>query len=540
MIIFDELDGPLVQNGTLSVVLPLPRVLLSEVQVPLLIEFPMPEVAFEGAHHTAGTLSIDMESPIVYFTDAIPGIVTTVAGNLVLYGPRPRSTFGQTVLEAPDLVLLDIESPLPVFVGTGFNSVWGTLSIDMARLSIRAYEVYTGPILEVESDPFVFSGAQVVAEPNAAIFGLLDVTGSLLGSTNWVFKSKLLVNDEFSAELLFAMQSNIAFADEASVLGTLRLAITSNVTLRDAFRFLIEVNLEDEVEFTDDIVLRAEVVMRLASQLVLEDETIGWMMAVTTIASAFVLRDRLNASIGQTFESVFEIVDELTAQLAAIITLLSAVEIADEMAGTLHAFVTMNSNIVIDDDFAALLSMLMELDDEVVVYTRFVTPDGETFIGYIVNVRTSAVTTMTNYPFNAFTTVKVGGRTIGLATGQYGVYRLGGDTDDGEPIRARARLGLNDFGTNQLKRVSNSFIGYTSDGKVVLKTVTTDGGRKKENWYTLKPRSAHSAVDGRFDIAKGLTARYWGWELENAQGSDFELADLKVWPMPLQRRKSGR
>lgn len=538
-IIFDALtDSP---HTAADAVITLPRLTarLSDTALPLLIGLPRLTAYFTPMEHVAGTLIVTIPPPSFLGTDMIPGIVTTYSGSLYATMRPVKGAFSQTALEAPNLVLLEANLPLPYFYGTERTSTWGELGVDLPLISARLYDA-AGDRISIDFPPLRLSLSKTVVPIETRMFGLLDTIGSVLASNEWVFESSFSFDDDMITELLFALRSRIDFTDRANVLGLLVLTLESSIVARDTFRFLINVDVESELEFTDQPEIRAELILRLASQLVLADETIPWLSAIATISSAFVLRDSFKFSLGQTVTSTIELADELAMNLAAVANLVSAVEFTSELTGTLHAFTTISSEIEFGDDFAALLSLLMEVEDELAIYTRFVTPDGDSYVGYIVNVRTAAVSELTNYPFNSFATVQIGGRSITYSAAQEGVYRHGGNDDDGDPIRARVRLGLNDFGTSQLKRVANAFIGYTSDGQLLLKTITTDGGRKKENWYKLKARSAHSVVDGRFDIAKGLTARYWSWEVENIDGADFQIDNIKVWPVPLQRYKSGR
>lgn len=539
-IVFNAMDANPNIVGDLVVVLPPLRAALSEVLLPLEVDLPTLEVALDGFEGAWGNLVVELPALEFLGTDAIPGVITTVSGSLFAELPALKSSFTTTALAAPNLAELVAELPSLEFAGTGFNSTWGNLLVELPALDLRLYETASGAILDVVLPPLRLAAYQNVAPVTASLTALVQPVGSLLASATWVFESAFAFDDDMVTDLLFALRSRFAFVDEYSPIGKLIMALESSIAARDTFRFIINLDLEDEIAFTDLADIRAELVIRLASQIVFADETIRWMSAIATVASAFVLRDAMSASLGQTITSAIELTDLLEMNLAAVANLISEVEFADELTGTLHAFTTIQSDIEFTDDFAALLSLLMELEDEVLIYTRFVTPDGGSYVGYVVNVRTAAVGTLTNMPFNSMATVVVGGRSITYGAAQEGIYRFGGNDDDGEPIQARVRMGLNDFGSDQLKRVPNSFIGYTSDGRLVLKTITADGGRKKENWYSLKVRSAHSAQGERFDIAKGLTALYWGFEVENIDGADFSIKDLKVWPMVLQRRKSGR
>ena len=57
---------------------------------------------------------------------------------------------------------------------------------------------------------------------------------------------------------------------------------------------------------------------------------------------------------------------------------------------------------------------------------------------------------------------------------------------DGDPIAAHVRTGYLNF--EALTHVINAWIGYTSDGQLILKAITGDGGTRKENWYRMKAR----------------------------------------------------
>jgi hypothetical protein len=137
-----------------------------------------------------------------------------------------------------------------------------------------------------------------------------------------------------------------------------------------------------------------------------------------------------------------------------------------------------------------------------------------------------------NYPFNSFA---FSNRRY-LAASADGIYELVGEDDDGVEIDAYVRTGLLDLGTTALKQVIRAYLGYTSDGRLLLKTFTTDGGQKIERWYELTERTADATREARVKFGKGVKARYWQFEVRNIEGSDFSIDQLQVLPLMLSRR----
>jgi hypothetical protein len=158
---------------------------------------------------------------------------------------------------------------------------------------------------------------------------------------------------------------------------------------------------------------------------------------------------------------------------------------------------------------------------------------GETYMTYAMTLDGAAVSEISGIGFDSQTTI--GGRMY--AVNENGIYLCEGDTDDGAPINASIYSGLSALGTQLKKAAPYAYIGYTSDGTLLFKVSTTDAGIKKTNVYKLNPVQKSVVSDNRFQISKGLHSVYFGFELTNLDGADFELETIKVWRMPLNRRK---
>jgi hypothetical protein len=143
-----------------------------------------------------------------------------------------------------------------------------------------------------------------------------------------------------------------------------------------------------------------------------------------------------------------------------------------------------------------------------------------------------ALSTYTNYPFNSF--AKFNG--VYLGASDAGIFALAGANDAGAPIDAVARLGITDFGTTHIKRVDNMYVGYRTDGELLLRVTTCDNSTYD---YTLASTGAAGLYNRRVQVGKGLNARYWQFEIQNVDGAEFELNSVDIAFSALTRRVGG-
>ncbi len=147
----------------------------------------------------------------------------------------------------------------------------------------------------------------------------------------------------------------------------------------------------------------------------------------------------------------------------------------------------------------------------------------------VMHTENSAITTYDNYAFNSL--AKFNGVYIGAKSD--GIFALHGDSDDGASISASAKIGITDFGTSHLKKMDRCYVGYSSDGDMILR-VSTDGVTTRD--YVLRGTGAPGVHGGHVRIGKGIAARYWQFEIFNNAGSNFGLDVLEFKPTELRRR----
>jgi hypothetical protein len=156
----------------------------------------------------------------------------------------------------------------------------------------------------------------------------------------------------------------------------------------------------------------------------------------------------------------------------------------------------------------------------------------QTYRGWPVNLKNSALTEYTNFTFNSMT--RFNGEY--LAAGSGGLFALSGATDDGVEIDARIRFGITDFKIESLKRLEETFVDYRSPGDLLFRVII-DGGYTYT--YTLDATGNTGLATNRVKIGKAIEANYFCFEIENVDGTDFDLQNIRVRPVVLSR-KIGR
>jgi hypothetical protein len=147
------------------------------------------------------------------------------------------------------------------------------------------------------------------------------------------------------------------------------------------------------------------------------------------------------------------------------------------------------------------------------------------FTTWAVNTSTAAVTEYQGYSFNSF--ARVGTRYLGAS--ESGLYRLDGDTSDGDVIVARVRTGAAQFAGSKMVTPDAAYLGIRGDGVFVLRMVVSDG---RTFDYPVAVNSMRTA---RAKLGRGLRSRYFAVELES-EGQDFDLDSIEILPLVLTRR----
>jgi len=204
---------------------------------------------------------------------------------------------------------------------------------------------------------------------------------------------------------------------------------------------------------------------------------------------------------------------------------------ADDAPAAAVGFIhVVSDQLGVDEAPSTIISAIESVSDAAALGGLLRLPDAE-YVAWVVNSENLALSRYSGYSFNSLAAFK----TTYLGATDTGIYELEGADDAGTDIDARIRTGLMEFGSSRQKAMPSAYLGYTADGSLGLKVITTEGGTKTETWYKLT--ETKGAPDtSRIKVGKGLKARYWGFELSNVDGSDFEVDHLHLYPVILTRR----
>jgi len=120
-----------------------------------------------------------------------------------------------------------------------------------------------------------------------------------------------------------------------------------------------------------------------------------------------------------------------------------------------------------------------------------------------------------------------------LGTTTAGLFRISGTTDNGAEIPAVMRSGMFDLGTERNKRVAYFYLGLETSGDMEF-DLLCDG----EYMLTIDvPYPGDGKREVMIKVPRGLSARYWAFEMRNVDGSFFALYSVKVLPVVLQSAK---
>jgi len=236
-----------------------------------------------------------------------------------------------------------------------------------------------------------------------------------------------------------------------------------------------------------------------------------------------------NGTEGNDNASMYEIMsatDSITSPTELFVVMNSGGTVTNVFAATttLPADMVSIANVISTQSVQAVLNALMYS----ALSGASLTPaDDDAREVWVVNAETTASTRYENYAFNSF--AMIGAVYYGAKSD--GIYRLDGDTDEGDPIKSMVSFGVKDFSSNSLKHVKNCYLGMSSSGKVFLK-VLYEGNAYV---YEARDSSPHLQTQ-RIDLGRGIRTNYIEFELYNKDGDDFELDTVEFVMMELKRK----
>lgn len=149
-------------------------------------------------------------------------------------------------------------------------------------------------------------------------------------------------------------------------------------------------------------------------------------------------------------------------------------------------------------------------------------------LAWVVNTLTGGSSLYEGFDFNSFGRMD----TTYIGCKSDGIYVLDGDDDNGVPIQASVSFGKTDMGSAHIQRMIKAYVDLASTAPMTLK-ITADG-----NEFLYPARDFNEALTTqRFDVGRGLEARYFTFEIFNTDGCDFAMSSADFLTNDVMHRR---
>lgn len=175
-------------------------------------------------------------------------------------------------------------------------------------------------------------------------------------------------------------------------------------------------------------------------------------------------------------------------------------------------------------DSLALLKEL--LNSELVIRIPDATGQDK-YLTYLFSPESSSISNYNNYNFDGC--AKFGSKY--LFFNKTGLYEYGGNTDNGDKIKANIVTSALSFGTSNLKQVPQVYLGVINSDNWILK-VRVDG--KADVTYKLN-KHTNNLQTQKISIGKGLIGRYFQFELITTS-DEFSMESIEFFPLSFKRK----
>jgi len=339
------------------------------------------------------------------------------------------------------------------------------------------------------------------------------------------------LHEESAYDFIVSILEKLGIAESVLLTQTLNIFVTEEVGLSDAVAVAFAVLVEEELGVTDTPAEEIHKIAVLADILRISGVVSNTIDANHVVANALMLYGAVYDGLGFFLTDEVGLNEQLVEARNAVVQALEELALDDSPAATITMLAVIQDETGFEDLYSLNQYLTAAISEGLQLSVIIKLGDNE-YTAIVMNTESFGLSEYTNYPFNSFG--KIGQTYLGATN--TAIYALNGADDAGTDIDTVVRTGLMSFGTNLRKRVPRAYLGYTSDGAMIMKVISTDGGVKTERWYELTARTADSHTGARIKLGRGIKATYWQFELINKLGADFETDSLQLFPMVLSRR----
>jgi len=379
------------------------------------------------------------------------------------------------------------------------------------------------------------TGATITPAESVVVYQAIEVLAELIALSSDAQTSRplefiddtfqLTLNSEITRSVIAEVSSTMTDATLTQLQCVMEVA--QDILTHDTAGAVTEINASDTVTASGDFLLSYGVAA--AEALVAAGVFETSLRAINSLASAITVAAQLHNTHVAISDETINVAATLAALMHAKAEAADTVTLTEGAENTLFLVSEDAESMEVDTASELFQHLIYEAEDSL-DFAVVLRMGDEVYAAWVLNPATQGVSRYEDYPFNSM--AEYGGVYYGVADD--GVYLLDGDTDDGAAISASLKTGLFRFGRAQAKRMADVFIGVTAAGDMVLKVQSDENGVRTERWYEVIDRG--DASNHRVKLGRGAKSPYWGFELVNVNGADFELDNIQLHPMTLTRK----
>ena len=294
--------------------------------------------------------------------------------------------------------------------------------------------------------------------------------------------------------------------------------VPETITIYDIERLLFSARVSESLAAAASVAEIHRKLVSIAEGLSLSGVTTNFQHALQVVAEATVMMAGSGHAWGQRVLEALAVTGGATSTPAYLKVVLETVAASAVAERTLTVLLVASEPLVAAGN-ATTTARLLQAIREGITLAGVIRLDDETYDAWVVNTETFAGWKYENYPFNSF--AFVAGKYYGMTDS--GLYELDGDTDAGT--------------SRELKNVPRAYIGYTSDGELLLRATAVRDGRKNSSYYKLAAHDVEAPDNAGAAFKREAISAYWQFDLENVDGSDFALHDLEIYWTPVNLRR---
>lgn len=434
-------------------------------------------------------------------------------------------------IEAPNTGSGIVDLPMLTAESVGGVNVYGSGINELPALDAFGLEA-AGGYGYATLPALTTSGVNTIVEPTMHVNAVVDPMMSVLASETWAINNWFSAAGSMEQEVTTVLRDFLTLTPGLAPTANYAATIAELLRLADRHVLISTETIVEILELAESMEATPRALAAIVDSLVLTGQATNTLLAMAQVNEVLALRETLRSVQEGAVTSAAAFAELLDAHLSAYEALVAEAVFGENTAGLASFTVRVTDDVLVDDTVtlqALFIAALKESLDFSVGFTFDDTP----YLAVSLTAASKAATTYTNYPFDSLATF--GGQTY--ATGEGGLYRLGGATDAGDPIVWRIRTGMSNLGTNRQKGLDAAYLGYTASGRIHLKCiVVAPDGRKIGYWYELSPQGASSHRPGRIMTGRGLRSVYWGFELTNIDEGDVDLDTIELHPVVFEGR----